>query len=413
MSLYRSFLWWLLLAASGALAWELLQPDFGEVVIRWHGTTLSTSVAFFLLACILLLFALWLLWAAFRFPYHAWQNYAHKQARGRLNSGLTAFYEGRYARAQRLLVKAAEDANVRDLALLGARQAALAQEDWVGAAQLLERLNRANPNLAASNNARALLKRGQAKPALDVMMARPATEWSPIARAIAIEAAVALRQFELARNWLGARDSGLSTKQTEQLNALFQKHYLSDADSADTLWQRWHELNASERNSAAMAEAFAIRAAALGMSGSAAKALIESLETRYDAAGARALSALAHNDKTLMERIAALVPAHPADADLQHTLGAWSKACGNAPDAIAYWQRAIAQGGGAESWNQLGQTFAEQGQFEQAYIAENNARRVLNGESPLPMSGITLQQKIAAEAVSEQRNEHGIPWLPQ
>jgi uncharacterized protein HemY len=64
VSLYRSFLWWLLLAASGALAWELLQPDFGEVVIRWHGTTLSTSVAFFLLACILLLFTLWLLWAA-------------------------------------------------------------------------------------------------------------------------------------------------------------------------------------------------------------------------------------------------------------------------------------------------------------------------------------------------------------
>jgi hypothetical protein len=29
------------------------------------------------------------------------------------------------------------------------------------------------------------------------------------------------------------------------------------------------------------------------------------------------------------------------------------------------------------------------------------------------MTGITLQQRIAAEAVSEQRNEHGIPWLPQ
>jgi HemY protein len=162
-----------------------------------------------------------------------------------------------------------------------------------------------------------------------------------------------------------------------------------------------------------MAEAFANRALALGMSGSAAKALIESLETQYDAAVVRALSVLAHNDKSLLDRMAALAPLHPADADLQHTLGAWSKACGNAAEAINYWQRAIAQGGGAESWNQLGQTFAEQGQFEQAYIAENNARRVLNGESPLPMSGITLQQKIAAEAVSEQRNEHGIPWLPQ
>jgi HemY protein len=413
VSLYRSFLWWLLLAALGALAWELLQPDFGEVVIRWHGTTVTTTVAFFLLASILLLFTLWLLWSAFRFPYHAWQNYAQKQARSRLNNGLTAFYEGRYSRAYRLLLKASEDKNVRDLALLGARQAAIVQEDWVAAAQLLERLNLSNPNLAASNNARALLKQGKAKPALDVMMSRPSTEWSPIARGIAIEAAVTLQQFELARNWLTARDNGLSTKQQEQLNALYQQHYLQGADSADTLWQRWHELSAPNKTSTAMAEAFANRALALGMSGSAAKALIESLETQYDAAVVRALSVLAHNDKSLLDRMAALVPLHPADADLQHTLGAWSKACGNSAEAINYWQRAIAQGGGAESWNQLGQTFAEQGQFEQAYIAENNARRVLNGETPLPMSGITLQQKIAAEAVSEQRNEHGIPWLPQ
>lgn len=413
MSLYRSFLWWLLLAALGALAWELLQPDFGEVVIRWHGTTVTTTVAFFLLASILLLFALWLLWSAFRFPYHAWRNYAQKQARSRLNNGLTAFYEGRYSRAYRLLLKASEDKDVRDLALLGARQAALVQEDWVAAAQLLERLNLSNPNLAASNNARALLKQGKAKPALDVMMSRPSTEWSPIARGIAIEAAVSLQQFDLARNWLTARDHGLSTKQQEQLNALYQQHFLQGADSADTLWQRWHELSAPNKTSTAMAEAFAYRALALGMSGSAAKVLIESMETRYDAATVRALAVLVHKDRALFERIAAFVPAHPADADLQHTLGAWSKACGNAAAAIAYWQRAIAQGGGAESWNQLGQTFAEQGQFEQAYIAENNARRVLNGETPLPMSGITLQQKIAAEAVTEQRNEHGIPWLPQ
>ena len=74
MSLYRSFLWWLLLAALGALAWDLLQPDFGEVVIRWHGTTITTSVAVFLFGCVLLLFALWLLWTLLRLPVRAWQD---------------------------------------------------------------------------------------------------------------------------------------------------------------------------------------------------------------------------------------------------------------------------------------------------------------------------------------------------
>ena len=413
MSLYRSFLWWLLLAALGALAWDLLQPDFGEVVIRWHGTTVTTTVAFFLFACILLLFALWLLWTVLRFPYNAWQAYAHKQARSRLNSGLTAFYEGRYGRAQSLLLKAAEDKQVRDLALLGARQAALAQEDYVAAAALLEQLNQSNPTLAASNNARLLLKQGKAQQALDVMLTRPATEWSPVARGIAIEAAITLQQFDLARNWMQARGHGMSAKQQAQLQALYQSRFLAGADSADTLWQRWQELDAQSAPGEATAEAFAKRAGALGMQHSAASALLDSAEAHYASASVKALSALAQNDAVLFERLRALLAAHPDDADLLHTLGSWSHAAGNNDNAIGYWQRAIAQGGGAESWNQLGQAHASLGQFEQAYIAENNARRVLNGEAPLPMTGITLQQRIAAEAVSEQRNEHGIPWLPQ
>lgn len=411
MSLYRSFLWWLLLAALGALAWELLQPDFGEVVVRWHGTTITTTVAFFLVGCIFLLFSLWLLWSLLRFPYNAWQNYAQKQARSRLNNGLTAFYEGRYARAQSLLLKAAEDKPVRDVALLGARQAALAQEDWVSAAALLDQLNQSNPSLAASNNARSLLKQGKPQQALDVLLTRPGSEWSPIARGIAIEAAIALGQFDLARNWLNARGHGLSVQQQSTLNTLFQAHYLRAADSADSLWQRWQELNTDAR--AADARAFAERARALGMQSSAAKALLDGLESQYRTDTAQALAILAHNDLALIERLDAQVLQHPDDAELLHSLGAWHAAAGNAAKAIRYWQRAIAQGAGAESWNQLGQAYASQSQFEQAYIAENNARRVLNDEPPLPMTGISLQQKIAAEAVSEQRNEHGIPWLPQ
>ena len=412
MSLYRSFLWWLLLAALGALAWDLLQPDFGEVVIRWHGTTVTTSVAVFLFGCVLLLFALWLLWTLLRLPARAWQDYAQRQARNRLANGLTAFYEGRHARARTLLLKAAEDRSVRDLALLGARQAALALEDWVDAAQLLERLNQSNPTLAASNNARLLLKDGKPQQALDVMLTRPASEWSPVARGIAIEAAVALGQFELARNWLGARGHGLSAKQSAQLRALYQSRYLAGADSADTLWQRWQELG-EDGHAVPPAQAFAERALALGMQASAAAALIDALEARYQPATVQALAVLAQRDERVLERLGALLPAHPADADLLHALAAWHEACGKPEQAIAFWQRAIAQGGGAESWNRLGMAHAARGEFEPAYIAESNARRLLNGEAPVPMTGISLQQKIAAQAVPEQRNEHGIPLLPE
>ncbi|MBP7981639.1 MAG: hypothetical protein KAY90_01455 [Arenimonas sp.] len=412
MSIYRSFLWWLLLAALGALAWELLQPDFGEVVIRWHGTTVTTTVAFALLAGTLLLFALWFIWYLVRLPYHAWRGYAQKQAKSRLNNGLTAFYEGRYGRAQSLLAKAAEERNVRDLALLGARQAAIAQEDWLSAARFLELLNASNPTLAASNNARALLKQGKAQQALDVMLTRPSSEWSPIARGIAIESAISLNQFDLAQNWLNAKGHGLSQKQLETLNTMYQAHYLQSAGSADMLWQRWQELG-QKTVSIEQASAFAQRAKALGMQKSASEALIEALESNYQKSYVLALSTLAHNEKALFSRIAAFLSANSADADLLHTLGAWAKACGQTPDAVSYWQRAIAQGAGAESWNQLSQAYAGEKQYEQAFNAADNARRVLNAEAPLPMSGVSLQEKIAAEAVSEQRNEHGIPWLPQ
>ena len=43
MSSFRTLLWWLLLAAFGALAFELLAPDLGEVLIRWHGLTMTTD----------------------------------------------------------------------------------------------------------------------------------------------------------------------------------------------------------------------------------------------------------------------------------------------------------------------------------------------------------------------------------
>lgn len=412
MSLYRSFLWWLMMAALGALAWQLLSPDFGEVVIRWHGTTITTTVAFSLFAGLVSLVALWLLWYLIRLPYHVWQNFAHKQAKSRLNNGLTAFYEGRYARAQKLLAKAAEEKNVRDLALLGARQAAIAQEDWVSAAQFLEQLNLSNPSLAASNNARALLKQGKAQQALDVMMARPSSEWSPISRGIAIESAIAVQQFDLARTWLTARGHGLSLNQQDNLHALYYRQYLINANSADTLWERWQESKPNGSSSSALAEGFSKRAIALGMQNSASKALIELLETNYHAPYVQALSHLAHNDIALLERIKQFLAAHSSDAELLHTLGTWAKACGQTTDAIGYWQRAIAQGAGAESWNQLGQVYAGEKQFEQAFNASNNARRVLNNEMPLPMSGVSLQEKIAAEAVSEIRNEHGIPLLP-
>ena len=84
MSFFRTLLWWLLLAVLGALAWEQFSPDPGQVLVRWHGTTVVfMSLAVFLAGWGLLWFALWALWTLLRLPFTAWHQLAKKQARNR------------------------------------------------------------------------------------------------------------------------------------------------------------------------------------------------------------------------------------------------------------------------------------------------------------------------------------------
>jgi HemY protein len=135
MKIFRTLLWWLALAALGALAWELLSRDLGTILVRWHGTTLTTTVAFFLLAWGLLWIALWALWWLLRLPFTAWQNLAQREARLRLVNGLSALYEGNFSRAETLLAKAAEDPDNRFVALNAALDAAVRRGDADAAAQ--------------------------------------------------------------------------------------------------------------------------------------------------------------------------------------------------------------------------------------------------------------------------------------
>ena len=134
MKVFRTLLWWLALAALGALAWQLLAPDLGTVLVRWHGTTIATTVAFSLLIWALLWLALWLLWWLLRLPFTAWRQLAQREARLRLINGLTALYEGNFERAETLLTKAAEDPECRFVALQAMHEATVRRGDTQGTA---------------------------------------------------------------------------------------------------------------------------------------------------------------------------------------------------------------------------------------------------------------------------------------
>jgi HemY protein len=60
----------------------------------------------------------------------------------------------------------------------------------------------------------------------------------------------------------------------------------------------------------------------------------------------------------------------------------------------------------------LGRAFTAQNNSAGAEVAYANALRVQRGEPPMALSGRSLRDQIASEAVAEQRNEHGLPLIP-
>ncbi len=416
MSFFRTLLWWLLLAVLGALAWEQFSPDPGQVLVRWHGTTVVfMSLAVFVAGWGLLWFSLWALWTLLRLPFTAWQQLAHKQARNRLLNGLQALNEGRHARAEALLDKAAEEPENATLARLGARRAAILRGDALAAAGQLGRLAASDPLAVALENARALLEQGQAAAVIESLQPwQDKRALPPRGQLLRAQAQVALGRAQEALGLLPAlvTDAGLSSDAAAELERDWQAAALRQSAHADELHQRWSALSLRQREPAAVVRAFAERAGQLGLEGEAAQALAEAIELKWQAELVRAFGLLppARDDQRLA-RAQSWLGAHPDDGALSLCLGRLfhqRQAFGPAAEALG---RAIAQGGGSEAWEALGNVYTAQDNAMRAQACYANALRVQRGEAARPLGDRSLREQIASEAVSEQRDALGYPRL--
>jgi HemY protein len=417
MSFFRTLLWWLLLAVLGALAWEQFAPDPGQVLVRWHGTTVVfMSLAVFLAGWGLLWFGLWALWTLLRLPFTAWHQLAKKQARNRLVNGLQALNEGRHARAEALLDKAAEDPENATLARLGARRAAILRGDALAAAGQLGRLAATDPLAVALENARALLEQGQPAAVIESLQAwQDKRALPPRGQLLRAQAQVALGRAQDALALLAtlAADAGMSTEAAAELERDWQAAALRESAHADELHQRWTALPARQREPAGVVRAFAERAGQLGLEAEAAKALSDAIEAKWQPELVRAYGLLpAARDDQRLARAQTWLGAHPDDAALSLCLGRLLRQrqnFGPAADAIG---RAIAQGGGAQAWEALGDTYTAQDNPARAQACYANALRVQRGEAARALGDRSLREQIAHEAVTEHRDEHGMPRLP-
>lgn len=415
MSGFRTLLWWLLLAAFGALAWDLLAPDLGEVVIRWHGTTVTTTVAFLLVAWGLLWFASWGLWTLLRLPFTAWQRMAQGQARNRLVNGLLALYEGRHTRASGLLVKASEDRELAAVGRLAAHHAARQRGDDAAAAEQQAALDTISPTLAALSSADQLLVHGQAEAALQVLQPfADRSQLPPRGQRLRAEALVAVGRAEEALPLLPElnRESDIAPEAMAHLERQWTIASLHQAAHANALHQRWQQLPTRLRDDESVVLAYARRAGPLGLEAQAAEALAECVERRWSEPLVREFALLppAREDGRLA-RAESWLAEHPTSAALALALGRLlrrQRAFGRAEEWL---HRALAQGADAEAWEELGHVCTAQDDAARAQACYANALRASRGEMTRPLGGRSLREQIADEAVGELRNEHGLPQL--
>jgi HemY protein len=413
VSAFRTLLWWLLLAALGALAYELLARDLGELVLRWHGFTVTTTVAFALLAWAFLWFVCWLLWTVLRLPFTAWQRLAQVQARRRLVNGLVALHEGRHARAAGLLAKAAEDPEIATVARLGAREAALRRGDAAGAAQWQAALAEREPMLASINTADALLAQGSPKSALDVLQPWHEKQLlSPRGLRLRGEALIASGRAAEALPLLPllAREAEDDAAALAARERAWQAAALTQAAHADELQQRWQALASPQREQAELLAAYASRAGQLGLEGEAEKVLGEAIEREWREPLLASYAALpAAREDVRLARARGWLPAHADSAGLAQALGELAWRAGDLVYAEEALTRALAQGAGASAWEELGNVYTARDDQARAQVAYANALRATRAAPVVPLSGRTLREQIAAEAVAEHRDEFGYP----
>ncbi|MBW8366512.1 MAG: heme biosynthesis protein HemY [Arenimonas sp.] len=413
MNLYRSLLWWLALAALGALGWSWFAQDLGDVVVRFRGLTYTTTLAYLVIAWGLLWFSLWGLWWLLQLPIQAWRRHARQQARNRLVSGLEAMHQGRWQRAESLLAKAAEDSVVRTPALLGARRAALAAGNAEGAALHQAALLAHDASCAALEQASALSDLGRYEDALASLdtLANPLPPRALLLQARAL-AATGRAQDAVPHFSRLRQEQALPAEQLTALEEELAAAALDQAHAATQL-QRWNAHPLRLQQAPAVAAAFARRATAVGFETQGAQALADAIDAHWDEALVGLYGRLhARPDTPRVERAQAWLPAHGNSPALLVALGRlyfqqqqWAK-------AESYLHRALAQGAGAEAWEALGDTLAAQNDSTRASLAYANALRTGRSESTLQLDGRSLREQIADQAVAELRNEHGMPLLP-
>ncbi|GIX36075.1 MAG: porphyrin biosynthesis protein [Lysobacteraceae bacterium] len=409
----RAFL--LLLAAlalglAGALAWNRLAVDPGYVLITFRGWSIEASLAVVLALLVLAWVAVGVLVLLLRGPFRWWRRRRRSRARARLAEGVVLRREGRLARAERQLLRAAGDPVQRPAALLLALECARDREDAAAIGHHLEALDRP-PSLARLLAAEALLRAGDPEQALHRLgepgkTAGPAA-WILRARCLLAcgRAVEALAEMHRLRRACEREGVPVAAIEVEIAVAALQQ-----AVAPEALDAAWAAMPSRLRAQPSVLEALAAAARRHGRDALAARELLRVLD-RHDEDGLAVWwgrlehevpsQAIRHAERWLEAR-----PQRPglllALGRLCHREQLWGK-------AEAFLRGAL-DARPVEAWEALGDLHADRGDASRAQQAYRNALRAARGEAVEPLRA--LLRAPEEEVVSEQRSSMGLPQLP-
>lgn len=419
MRAYRLLLGFFALALLAAVVAWLVGADPGYILIQRAPWTVETTLVFALGAVLAAWIVLTLLWWLLRWPLRAMVGRARRRGRIRFARGALALTEGRWVRAEKLLLGSSRMRSVKLPALIGAYHAARLRGDARRQGEVLARLG-AEPEgalAAATLRAEAELEDGRAGTAIELLTPLDHAQRLPPAAARALARALALRgRGREALPLLQKVRTGLAAPR-EELDAFeadVLARALAAASDAINLRSLWQELSRAQRRLPGVGTAFARRAAALGLADLGDE--VESvLQKAWDEDLVLAWAALPATDRGARLRNAeGWLREHPESGGLLVALGRLCREDQLWAKSEEYLQRALQTAHAALAWEELGRTYHGRGDHERASRAFANALLAARGEPTAALTGIAVRGDVAAPpAVAEERNEHGVPRLPE
>lgn len=415
MKLWRWILLLVLIAALAAFGWHWVAEDPGYVLVRIRGWYAETTV----LAAVVILLLLWAvlgaLWQLVRWPLGAFTRRHRRVSRRRLADGLVALAEGRHGDAERDLARASRLDALRGPALLAAAEAAARRGETTRAREFLDQAAQDVP--PAARVLRASLLRREGKPAEAVALLAPEADNGKLTpggwRELAL-AALAAGDSRRARAALAPlqKSSALGTRSYQALETQVLVASVAAAPDAAALNQLWSQLPKNQRRTPAVIEAYARRAAALGMILPAMDELDSALRREWSSSLVQVWGALGDEDlEARLRRAEGWLDAHPNDAGLLLAMGRLCVKLKLWGQARKHLERSIALVPSAGAWEALAEMWTGQGDAVMAQRCYRNALALTRGDSVLNVPTASLGAIDTRPIAIEDRNEHGMPRL--